>query len=465
MFHRGLSKGDKFQKLLDKNYRLSGSVQRYGESCPVLFNYLAFELYTISSDEYISDPDRKEEDALTVGIKRNHLILKAYDKAIKDVLKIMDENIELIKLFYQYRQILGDPREKSGGHILEMSAKIWEKFNRNGESAQGYLKAIKGENGNKSLHYLKAAKSYRELEKFQEAKELLQNAHRHGILNQKDLEIELDKMEELRKEWLGKAKGYKEKEDWINTLLYARKIEGNYGLMEEIQGMMNWALECREKRIQQADNKEKEKGEVQKIQDQYNLLLAEAQRKFNEKDYAGALPLLEDAIAFQEIDNSEGKSLLACCYSEQGKIAEAIQIFQKLIEKNPDLLFIYKNMGRAYLRNGLYYEGIQTLETLAERDPKYGDLYYEVGNVYFQLGDHEKAAASFEKYLKRYPESYEGHTRRGNCYLAKGWLSVAEKCYQRALSIKPEYDPAMLAIQAVREFREKADRLRSNPLP
>jgi len=461
--HRGLSKGDKFHKLLEKNRRLSGTVQRYCESCPILFNYLAFELYTISSDEYICDPDREEEDAITVGIKRNHLILKANDKAIKDVLKIMGQNIELIKLLYKYRQTLGDSREKSGGNILEISHKVWEKFNRNDESAQGYLRAIKEENGDYFLYCLKAAKSYEELEKFQEAKELLEKAHRHGALKQKEFEIELGKMEGLRKEWLGKAKGREEKGDWINALLYARKIEANYGSTEEIQGIMNWALECRKGRIQQADNKEKEKGEVQKIQDQYNLLLAEAQGKFEEKDYAGAFPLLENAIAFQEIDNSEAESLLACCYSEQGKIEEAMKIFKKLIEKNPDLLFIHKNMGRAYLRNGLFYEGLHTLETLAERDRGYIDLYYEVGNIYFQLGDFEKAAASFEKYLQRYPESYEGHTRRGNCYTAKGWLSFAEKCYQRALSIKPEYDPAMLAIQRVREFKEKADQLRANP--
>jgi len=462
--HRGISKGDRFQELLDKNYRLSSIVQGYCESCPILFNYLAFELYTISSDEYISDPDRKEEDALTVGIKRNHLILKADDKAIKDVLKILDQNIPLIKLLYEYRQIMSDSKEKLGSRVLEISAKIWEKFNRNDQSVQVYLKALKEEKGKKSLYYLKAAESYQKLEKFHESKKLLQEAHRQGILNQNDLEIALGKMEELRNEWLRKAKGYEEKGDWINALLYARKIETNYGLIEEIQGMMNWALECRKGRTQQAENKEKEKEEVQKIQERYNLLLAEAQKKFNEKDCAGALALLEDAIGFQEIDNSEAESLLACCYSEQGKIEEAIRIFQKLIEKNPDLLFMHKNMGRAYLRNGRFYEGIHTLEMLAERDPGYADLYYEVGNVYFQLGDYEKAAASFEKYLQRYPESYEGHTRRGNCYMAKGWLSFAEKCYQRALSIKPEYDPAMLAIQRVKEFKEKADRLRANPL-
>lgn len=462
--HRGLSKGDRFKKLLDKNYRLSSMVQQYCESCPVLYNYLAFELYTISSDEYISDPDRQEEDAITVGLKRNHLILKANEKAIKDVLKIMDQNIELIKLLYEYRQIPSDTRETSGGHILEISAKIWERMNRNEASAQGYLRAIREENGDYFLYCLKAAKSYEELEKFQEAQELLEKAHRHGALKQEEFEIELGKMEGLRKEWQGKAKGYEEKGDWINALLYARKIEANYGSTEEIQGIMNWALECRKERIQQADNKEKEKGEVQKIQDQYNLLLAEAQKKFNEKDYAGAFPLLENAIAFQEIDSSEAESLLACYYSEQGKIEEAIKIFQKLIEKNPDLLFIHKNMGRAYLRNGRFYEGLHTLETLAERDRGYAHLYYEVGNIYFQLVDFEKAGASFEKYLQCYPESYEGHTRRGNCYMAKGWLSLAEKCYQRALSIKPEYDPAMLAIQRVREFKEKADWLRANPL-
>jgi tetratricopeptide (TPR) repeat protein len=390
--------------------------------------------------------------------------LKATDKAIKAVLQITDQNIELIKLLYEYRQMPGDSRGKSGGNDLEIAAKIWEGFNRNDQSVQCYLKAIKEEDGNKYPQYLKAAKSFRNLEKFREAKELLDEASRHGFVNQNDIESELGEMEGLRKEWLGKAKGYEEKKDWINTLLYARKIEANYGRIEEIQGLMNWALECRKERIQQAETEGKAKEEVEKIRDRYNRLLAEAQKKFNEKDYAGALPLLENAVAFQGIDNSEAESLLGCCHSEQGKIEEAIRIFQKLIEKNPDLLFIYKNMGRAYLRNGLFYEGIHTLEMLAERDPGYADLYYEVGNIYFQLGDYEKAAASFEKYLQGYPESYEGHTRKGNCYMAKGWLSVAENCYRRALSIKPEYDPARLAIQKVREFKGKMDRRRANSL-
>ncbi|WEK35062.1 MAG: tetratricopeptide repeat protein [Candidatus Pseudobacter hemicellulosilyticus] len=81
-------------------------------------------------------------------------------------------------------------------------------------------------------------------------------------------------------------------------------------------------------------------------------LLQMATRAFNKRDYAGALPLLQQTL-LQEANNSFVQYYYGIALLETGKTAEAQQIFTKLHEGNS--VFKYEAtfyMALSYLKNG-----------------------------------------------------------------------------------------------------------------
>jgi len=84
---------------------------------------------------------------------------------------------------------------------------------------------------------------------------------------------------------------------------------------------------------------------------------------------------------------------------------DAIKVWDKMLEENPELKGIHYNQGNAQVRLGELDEAIKSYEqalSLKDRDAL-ADVYYNMGNAYLQKQDTEKAKEFYRQALRLRP--------------------------------------------------------------
>ena len=81
-----------------------------------------------------------------------------------------------------------------------------------------------------------------------------------------------------------------------------------------------------------------------------------------------------------------------------------------------------------------------------------------LGNAYFQLDNNlSQARDCYQKAVQRMPKHAEYHNNLGLSHAAQGDPQTAERCYRKALALKPDYVEAYRNVIAMRRITERAD--------
>jgi len=180
-------------------------------------------------------------------------------------------------------------------------------------------------------------------------------------------------------------------------------------------------------------------------------LLEEANLLFAEKNYDGAISLLEQFLE-QNPDAYQIHLSTGDCYREKGEFDKAIEeynkaleqaladedmgketaaialaslgeislrkedfekaqdYFKQSIEMYPDNEILAYNVGEIYFSNRKIEEAIHYFELSTQIKPDWPASYLKLGYVYLNKGDYEKAKLNFNKFLELDPESPEAPT-------------------------------------------------------
>ena len=86
-------------------------------------------------------------------------------------------------------------------------------------------------------------------------------------------------------------------------------------------------------------------------------------------------------------------------------------------------------------------------------DPDYGNPYNDIGVYLIGLGRPAEAVPWLEKAMaaKRYCCYQYPHTNLGRVLLGQGRMAAAERAFKRALAYDPDYAPALLGLQYIRD--------------
>ncbi len=96
--------------------------------------------------------------------------------------------------------------------------------------------------------------------------------------------------------------------------------------------------------------------------------------------------------------NVQALFLRATRLAQEGRDEEALQAFQNLIERYPELPESYNNLAALYAKKGQYAQARATLETAINANPNYPLAYQNLGTVYIQLAiEAYKQAATRDK--------------------------------------------------------------------
>ena len=110
----------------------------------------------------------------------------------------------------------------------------------------------------------------------------------------------------------------------------------------------------------------------------------EIQRLIKNGQSTQALKLIDDALAKNPTDPAM-RFRRGVTLSTLDRKAEALQVFQKLVEDHPEMPSPYNNLAVLYASQGDYDKARAALEKAIRTNPAYATAYQNLGDVYAQL--------------------------------------------------------------------------------
>ena len=125
-------------------------------------------------------------------------------------------------------------------------------------------------------------------------------------------------------------------------------------------------------------------------------------------------------------------------YFAQGRIEDAIPMFQRVVQLVPDNQRGYNNLGAMYQRLGRYDEAIHVFSESIRRSPS-AQGYSNLGTCHYYLGRYADAAKDFEKAVQLTPNDFLYWRNLGDAYRwIPGGEAKARKAYERAIVLCDE---------------------------
>lgn len=131
----------------------------------------------------------------------------------------------------------------------------------------------------------------------------------------------------------------------------------------------------------------------------------------------------------------------------QGKIDEAIPLYQQSIELHPTAE-AHTYLGWSYSLQNRFNEAIDECKKAIELDPEFGNPYNDIGSYLIEKGEFDHAIPWLEKALRarRYDNYCYPHYNLGRVYQGKGDWFRAFRCYEDSLRENSEYTLARRAL-------------------
>ncbi len=127
----------------------------------------------------------------------------------------------------------------------------------------------------------------------------------------------------------------------------------------------------------------------------------------------------------------------------QGKHAESIQIFQQVLEADPDRADVHDALATAYFIVKQYDKAIEHFTRVTQLRPKDAKAYVNLGAVYNRKEDFSKASDLLKKAISRDGKSVEAYYNLGIAYRGLKQPAMAINSYKEAIKLNPRMLDAM----------------------
>ncbi len=135
----------------------------------------------------------------------------------------------------------------------------------------------------------------------------------------------------------------------------------------------------------------------------------------------------------------------------EGELDAAIELYQRSINTYPTAE-AHTFLGWTYSFQGKLDEAIEECKKAIAIDPDFGNPYNDIGAYLIEKSLHEDAIPWLKKAAsaKRYENCHFAHYNLGRAYIGLDLLNKARQEFERALTIRPEYDVAQDALTMVK---------------
>ncbi|MDD5454752.1 MAG: fused MFS/spermidine synthase [Candidatus Ratteibacteria bacterium] len=153
----------------------------------------------------------------------------------------------------------------------------------------------------------------------------------------------------------------------------------------------------------------------------------------------------EDALAIYkkvlEIDPdcAEALAQIGSAYIEMGRYEEAVSTIKKAIEMAPDLAIAYNNLGAAYRRMGMNDNATDAFRKATEKDNAYATPYYNLADIYSETGKVEQAIEALQTAIKIDPNQAAFRYNLAKIYFQNGKLNEAINELNVVVKLSPQW--------------------------
>jgi tetratricopeptide (TPR) repeat protein len=139
--------------------------------------------------------------------------------------------------------------------------------------------------------------------------------------------------------------------------------------------------------------------------------------------------------------------------SEEGRLAEAAQLYEAALRLDPRHARAHYNLGLVRLRSGRIDAAVGYFAAAIEEQPDFAEAHNAAGIALRMLGRHEEAIAHYQKALAVKPDYAEAENNLGTALRTLERWEEAAAHYRKALALKPDYFDAESNLGAVSRAR------------
>ena len=134
---------------------------------------------------------------------------------------------------------------------------------------------------------------------------------------------------------------------------------------------------------------------------------------------------------------------------QEGRLEEAQQLYQSILENQPTNLDANNNLGVILYNLGRLDEAETSYKKAIELKPDYAEAHFNLGNTLKALGRLEEAETSYRKVIELKPDYAKAPFNLGNTLQALGRLDEAETSYRKVIELKPDYAEAHFNLGSI----------------
>ena len=131
------------------------------------------------------------------------------------------------------------------------------------------------------------------------------------------------------------------------------------------------------------------------------------------------------------------------------KYDESAAKYQSIIDKYPESLYAWSNLGVVRFQQGKFEDALKALQQAVKLSPSDAFSYANLGIVYYQLNQYENAIDALSSAKALDPNDAKTHNYLGCACSQKGWQEVAEKEFRKAIEIDPNFGDAHFNLALV----------------
>jgi tetratricopeptide (TPR) repeat protein len=168
-------------------------------------------------------------------------------------------------------------------------------------------------------------------------------------------------------------------------------------------------------------------------------LFERAQRLLDKRQYAEAIPLLNDIVGSDPSD-FQAWTELGTAYLAVGDVADAEKVYRRAIQERPTFALALLNLGRLLITQKRYIEAIDALSRATDARPDSAESHFLLGETYLKLKLGSKAVPHLNEALRLDPNGKaDAHLLLAALYDAAGLKDRAASEYQQFLAKRQNY--------------------------
>ena len=140
-------------------------------------------------------------------------------------------------------------------------------------------------------------------------------------------------------------------------------------------------------------------------------------------------------------------------FQMQGDLDLAVSMYKRSIDLHPTAE-AYTYLGWTYRFQGKLDQAIVECKKAIAVDPTLGNPYNDIGAYLIEKGKLDEAIPWLEEATRapRYEAYHFPWFNLGRVYFAKDLMNRARTCWEKALTIEPEYEAAQEALERLRRL-------------